>query len=397
MATTKHLGLVLLEQAQAQKEITINEALARVDALLNSGVVDRDLATPPGSPLEGDVYIVAPGATGDWAGKTGHVAYYDQIWRFIVPNEGLLLWVNDENVHVVYDGVAWQTVITGSGGGGGGGSAGPQPLVCEGRLTLTAGQPVGTADISAATSVYYTPHVGNRIALYDGSAWQSISFPETSIAVPATTHTIYDVFAYLSSGSLALELTSWTNDTTRAGALVRQHGVLVRSGNATRRYLGSFRTTATSGRTEDSAARRYLYNYYHRVRRPLQRAETAASWTYSTAAYRQANNNSANQLDFLQGVEEDSVQAMLIANASNSSATVRNLFFGMALDSTTSTDCEAGFVTGPAGSFCGNGISREYQVSAGRHIISWMEYGAGADTQTWYGGTKRGISGSVMV
>lgn len=397
MATTKHLGLVLLEQAQAQKEITINEALARVDALLNSGVVDRDLATPPGSPLEGDVYIVAPGATGDWAGKTGHVAYYDQIWRFIVPNEGLLLWVNDENVHVVYDGVAWQTVITGSGGGGGGGSAGPQHLVCEGRLTLTAGQPVGTADIMAATSVYYTPHVGNRIALYDGSAWQSISFPETSIAVPATTHTIYDVFAYLSSGSLALELTSWTNDTTRAGALVRQHGVLVRSGNATRRYLGSFRTTATSGRTEDSAARRYLYNYYHRVRRPLQRAETAASWTYSTAAYRQANNNSANQLDFLQGVEEDSVQAMLIANASNSSATVRNLFFGMALDSTTSTDCEAGFVTGPAGSFCGNGISREYQVSAGRHIISWMEYGAGADTQTWYGGTKRGISGSVMV
>jgi len=217
MATTKHLGLVLLEQAQAQKEITINEALARVDALLNSGVVDRDLATPPGSPLEGDVYIVAPGATGDWAGKTGHVAYYDQIWRFIVPNEGLLLWVNDENVHVVYDGVAWQTVITGSGGGGGGGSAGPQHLVCEGRLTLTAGQPVGTADITAATSVYYTPHVGNRIALYDGSAWQSISFPETSIAVPATTHTIYDVFAYLSSGSLALELTSWTNDTTRAG------------------------------------------------------------------------------------------------------------------------------------------------------------------------------------
>lgn len=91
------------------------------------------------------------------------------------------------------------------------------------------------------------------------------------------------------------------------------------------------------------------------------------------------------------------MQAMLIANASNSSATVRNLFFGMALDSTTSTDCEAGFVTGPAGSFCGNGISREYQVSAGRHIISWMEYGAGADTQTWYGGTKRGISGSVMV
>lgn len=110
MANTAHLGITLLEQSQASKEITINEALARIDAALNSGVIDRDLATPPASPAAGDVYIVAASPTGAWSGKTGQVAYFDQLWRFIVPNEGLTLWVNDENVQVVHNGTAWQVI-----------------------------------------------------------------------------------------------------------------------------------------------------------------------------------------------------------------------------------------------------------------------------------------------
>lgn len=96
MATTPHLGLTLVEQAQAQKEVTVNMALMRVDALLNTGAVDKDLSAPPASPAEGDVYIVASGATGDWAGHDGEVVYFEQAWRFIIPNEGLMLWVQDE-------------------------------------------------------------------------------------------------------------------------------------------------------------------------------------------------------------------------------------------------------------------------------------------------------------
>jgi hypothetical protein len=115
MATTPHLGITLLESSQAQKEITVNEALQRIDALLNSGVIDHDLATPPGSPATGDVYIVAASPTGAWSGKATSIAYFDQIWRFITPAEGAMLWVNDENLHVVFDGSAWQTVSTSSG------------------------------------------------------------------------------------------------------------------------------------------------------------------------------------------------------------------------------------------------------------------------------------------
>ena len=59
MVTTKNIGITLVEQAQAQKEVTVNEALKRMDAILNRGAIDKDLTSPPGSPAEGDLYIVA--------------------------------------------------------------------------------------------------------------------------------------------------------------------------------------------------------------------------------------------------------------------------------------------------------------------------------------------------
>lgn len=110
MAITTHLGMTLVEQSQAQKEVTVNTALKRLDAVLNTAAIDKDLATPPGSPSEGDIYIVAASATGDWAGKEGQLAYYDQLWRFIDPNEGMQLWVADEDVNYVFDGTGWTSL-----------------------------------------------------------------------------------------------------------------------------------------------------------------------------------------------------------------------------------------------------------------------------------------------
>jgi len=107
MATTPHLGITLVEQSQAQKEVTVNIALARIDALLNCGAKSKALATPPGSPADGDVYIVASSPTGDWTGQAGNIAYFDAIWRFITPREGMTLWVNNEDVAYSYDGAAW--------------------------------------------------------------------------------------------------------------------------------------------------------------------------------------------------------------------------------------------------------------------------------------------------
>ncbi|MCI5049403.1 MAG: DUF2793 domain-containing protein [Rickettsiales bacterium] len=107
MATTPHLGLTLVEQAQAQKEVTVNRAFKDMDAVLNTGILDYTLTTPPGSPSAGDVYIVASSATGDWSGQDGNIAYFDDIWRFIAPNEGMSLWVNSADTAIIYDGSGW--------------------------------------------------------------------------------------------------------------------------------------------------------------------------------------------------------------------------------------------------------------------------------------------------
>lgn len=107
MTISNNLGFSFIEQSQSQKEITANAALAAIDAILNTGAIDKDLATPPGSPADGDVYIIAASPTGAWAGKAGQIAYYNSGWKFIVPKEGLSLWVKDEDVYYNYDGAAW--------------------------------------------------------------------------------------------------------------------------------------------------------------------------------------------------------------------------------------------------------------------------------------------------
>lgn len=75
-------------------------------------VIDRDLATPPGSPSDGDTYIVAASGTGDWSGEDGNIAYYDGTnteWKFLTPAEGWRAYVQDENVWLFHNGSAWVT------------------------------------------------------------------------------------------------------------------------------------------------------------------------------------------------------------------------------------------------------------------------------------------------
>ncbi len=114
MATTPHLALSLLAPSQAQKEVTVNEALFRLDAILNSGAISRGTNAPPSSPQEGDLYIIGSAPTGLWAGKAQQIAYFQQIWRFIMPNAGMMLWVIADNQHVVYNGTSWNIVLTGA-------------------------------------------------------------------------------------------------------------------------------------------------------------------------------------------------------------------------------------------------------------------------------------------
>lgn len=167
------------------------------------------------------------------------------------------------------------------------------PSLCNGRLTLTSGTAITTTDVTAATTVYFTPFGGNRIALYDGSAtWATITFSEISASLSGLTANLpYDVFCYNNSGTATLELTAWTSSSARATALTTQNGVLVRSGATTRRYLGTILITASTGQCEDSAKFRGVYNFYNQVGRSLQCTDSTNTWTYASTTWRSFNNS----------------------------------------------------------------------------------------------------------
>jgi hypothetical protein len=112
MVDTANLSLPLLMPFQGLKHITHNEALARLDAVVQLAVLDRDIATPPGSPAEGDRYLVAAGATGAWSGWEDSIAVYaDGAWAELVPGAGWIVFVADENVLLVRGGAAWDEML----------------------------------------------------------------------------------------------------------------------------------------------------------------------------------------------------------------------------------------------------------------------------------------------
>lgn len=281
---------------------------------------------------------------------------------------------------IAYDGVQFQ--LLGSGG------ATDSPLgIAEGRLTLTTAVPVTISDVTAATTIYYAPYSGNRIALYDGSAaWTVLSFSELSLAIPANTNTMHDVFAYNNSGVVAVEALAWTNDTTRATALTTQNGVLVKSGATTRRYLGSFRTTGVSGQTEDSAANRLVWNMYNRAPRNMRVIEATDSWNYSTGTWRSMNNSTANRLAMVRGLDVDAVSAKAYGYCTNSTSTPRTVRTGIGLDSTSAIASNT--VCQPAGAWTAAAnpqAAYDGFPGLGYHYLQALEYGGGTDTQTWFG------------
>lgn len=89
--TSPHLLLPYITPAQAQKHVTHNEALQRLDVLAQLRVQAFGATTPPAVPTEGQVYATGAGATGDWAGHDFTLAaFYEGFWLFIVPQDGWL-------------------------------------------------------------------------------------------------------------------------------------------------------------------------------------------------------------------------------------------------------------------------------------------------------------------
>ncbi len=113
MSQSTRLGLPYLAAAQAQKHVTINESLRRLDALVQLSALSATTSAQPGSPTDGDIYLLPAGKTGDaWgAMANGALAYYrDGFWEELTLKAGWRVYIEDEDALYARGASAWARI-----------------------------------------------------------------------------------------------------------------------------------------------------------------------------------------------------------------------------------------------------------------------------------------------
>lgn len=104
------LALPYLAAGQMQKHVTLNEALTRLDALVQTVVVSRTTTAQPGAPADGDLWILPSGATGaDWSARPEGALMRAEGggWTVVEAGDGLIALVEDADEVVVRHSGGW--------------------------------------------------------------------------------------------------------------------------------------------------------------------------------------------------------------------------------------------------------------------------------------------------
>ncbi|WP_417485104.1 DUF2793 domain-containing protein [Maricaulis salignorans] len=181
--TTPNLALPLVMPAQAQKHVTVNESLLRLDALVQAQAQSRSLAVQPGDPGDGQCWLIPAGASGDdWTAMTaGSLAIWrDGFWSEVTPKSGWRVHVLDEARDVVFGGSAWHlagadTVLAESPGG-----AKTRAILIADTVTGLTGASVVTAITIPARSIVFCVSVRTDEAITGASSFDCGIAGETS-------------------------------------------------------------------------------------------------------------------------------------------------------------------------------------------------------------------------
>ena len=109
---TPRLALPYVAAGQAQKHVTVNDAFARLDGLVQMAVETQTLASAPNAPKDGSLYILAQSPSGAaWSGYgAGSVMRFEAgSWSAFAVDEGTVAWLRDEDRLVVFDGQKWRS------------------------------------------------------------------------------------------------------------------------------------------------------------------------------------------------------------------------------------------------------------------------------------------------
>ena len=302
----------------------------------------------------------------------------------------------------------------------------------QGRLTGTSATPVmGPSGDVTATTVYYTPYLGNLVPIYSGSTMVPTAFSELALALNAahSTNTIYDVFVWSNAGVLGIATgPAWTTSTAAAGArgtgasttqLTRVNGLWVNAVSMTGRngastytiganagtYVGSIFIDGSAGQVSCNVSwgqsRKWgIWNAYNRVPVYMKAGDSTVSWVSNNgAAVHAANTSSANSITVFTGLAEETVE---FEAGSRASATLNsnNEFvaqIGIGFNSTTVNSgkianhrltCET----------VNNALTINVALNGAKHMsVPWLginvatmlEYSNGSDVNvTFYGGEQ---------
>jgi len=224
MTTTPRLGLTYIDAAQAQKHITHNSALDDLDVLVQASVLSATLTAAPGSPTDGDAYIVSAGATGIWAAHDNAIAVYQGgVWAYHTPQPGWRAWNVATGTVVIWGGTAW-------------GDIGYSPKNILGTVSQSAGTPTG-AVIERGSNAN-----GEYIRFADGT---QICTRECAIDVTSTVKQSFSFAASFSNGSggtskAADVSSSWSHQNSSANAALQYNNIKSLGNNGTILFIKLF-------------------------------------------------------------------------------------------------------------------------------------------------------------
>ena len=246
------------------------------------------------------------------------------------------------------------------------------------RLSTESSVAVSTTDRTAQSTLWYCIYTADFVLIPNIAAtdFDATSPGELNLALALTLNKNYDVFIWNNAGIPTLALSSaWTNDTSRNDMLSTLKGITVNStainsmGAMRGLWIGTIRASGTNT-TEDSATSRFVWNRYNRTRRYMAKYESTPQWTYTIAAWRQANATTANRIQIVTGLNDESIiiNVMAVNNSAGNWGSV-----GIGIDSTT-TNSGASGVSG-SNTAVANICKSDYlgNLTIGYHSINWLE------------------------
>lgn len=318
----------------------------------------------------------------------------------------------------------------------------------QGRLTLTTGKPVMTADATAQGTIFYDCYNGGKVVpFFNGNADQSEAIPGCEVSTvmvsaasagQVVSGQVYDIW-YVQSGAnrICLAMSSavgggggWASDTagsnTARGTGYSQLDLTTRpyitnkntitncfngsinygpvsANQAT--YLGTmtatangqtammFKPAAAAGGSNNFLG---LYNGYNRVPVTSHARDSNASWNPPANTWRASDGSTSNRITFVDGLQQSFISGTFFDQGAPTAGTTPVVQLGMNLDSTSATP-NAIAVNNVVGSGPTSTAVEGFPPQIGLHFIQAVENCTGTTPSCTFSGSGTFMGLSVRL